>query len=163
MTTLRRSRLAASFGSLRVLAIGAGAIVAVGITTGVAAELLSPNQVATSAAASAAGSPGQQRDVETKRSLVAISQAIETYYITSAGPLTLEQGTGEAVLKHEGQLVGTVKVADGTAIQTFSAADYSSWCIDATNEHGSGRTFSMSSDTGLTEASCGTAAATHLG
>lgn len=140
-------------GSGRTLAVGVSGILALGLATGVVAEILTPDRPAVEAAASST-TPHQKRDSETKLSLVAISEAVETYYVNHSGQLTLEQGHTEAVLRNDGEPVATVKLADGTRIDSFRASDYSTWCIDGVNEHGTGRVFSVNSATGLLQSPC---------
>lgn len=140
-------------GRGRTLAIGISAILTLGLGTGVVAELLTPNQSGLEAAASST-TPQQQRDSETRQSLLAIGEAVETYYVHQSGPLTLEPGHTEAVLKADGDLVTAVKIADGTRIDSFRATDYSTWCVDAVNEQGTGRTFSLHSERGFSDSPC---------
>lgn len=140
-------------GGGRTLAFGISGILAVGLATGVVAELVTPADPGVGAAAGST-TPQQERDSRTRQSLIAVSEAVETYYVTRSGPLTLEQGHTEAVLKADGDLVSTVKLAEGTRIDSFHAGDYSTWCVSAVNEAGTGRTFSMTSDQGILDAPC---------
>lgn len=140
-------------GSGRTLAAGVCGILALGLATGVVAEILTPDRPGLEAAASRT-TPHQQRDSETKLSLVAISEAVETYYVQHAGPLTLEQGHTEAVLGSDGEPVATVELADGTRIDSFRAFDYSTWCVDGVNEHGTGRVFSVDAEAGIRQSPC---------
>ena len=142
-------------GRGRTLAVGITSILALGLATGLLAEALTPARPGTEAAATGV-TPAQQRDAETKQSLVAVSEAVETYYVTHSGALTLQQGHTEALLKQGEDVVATVKLADGTRIESFRAVDYSTWCVDAVNESGSGHTFSMSADGGIAELGCPT-------
>ena len=139
-------------GSGRTLAFGISGILALGLATGVVAELLTPDRPVEAAASDA--DPHQQRDARTKASLVAVSEAVETFYVNNSGPLTLEQRHTDAVLRSNGEPVATVKLADGTRIDTFRAADYSTWCVDGVNEAGTGRTFSMTAASGILDTPC---------
>ena len=140
-------------GSGRTLTLGVSGILALGLATGVVAELVTPDRPAVEAAATGT-TPHQQRDSETKQSLVAVSEAVETFYVTSSGPLTLEQGHTEARLRSNGDVVATVKLADGTRIDTFRASDYSTWCVAGVNDQGTGHTFSVNAETGILETPC---------
>lgn len=140
-------------GSGRTLAAGVCGILALGLATGVVAEILTPDRPGVEAAASRT-TPLQERDAQTKLSLVAVSEAVETYYVHHAGPLTLEQGHTEAVLRNDGEPVATVELADGTRIDNFRAFDYSTWCIGGVNEHGTGRIFSVDAETGIRQSPC---------
>ncbi len=101
------------------------------------------------------------RDTATKADVSTLGKEVASFYVDGTGALTVDTTTtsGSATIKSGSTVVSTVKLSNGTALQTVgfkatSGSETTTWCVALTNTDGSLKNYYYSAAAGLQQGSC---------